>query len=87
MNMRQCQKNAEKWGSGKEKTAPSGMGASITKTVIENDIELIEGQYPSSLANLMSDAYTQIHKDGVAPMGMRTAIISLLYMQIQRRTI
>ena len=56
------------------------MGARVTKSVYKDEIDRdatpIEGQYPSALAHLMSDAYTQVHKDGEAPMGMRTAIIS-----------
>ena len=58
-------------------------GKRVTKTVYEDEIGRdatpIEGLYQSALAHLISDAYTQIHKDGVAPMGMRTASISLLY--------
>ena len=61
------------------------MGARVTKSVYKDEIDRdatpIDGQYPSALAHLMSDAYTQVHKDGEAPTGMRTAIISLLYKE------
>ena len=79
----------KKWEAGRwqEKTEDGipaewykTMGARVTKPVykdeIDRDASPIEGQYPSALAHLMSDAYTQVHKDGEAPMGMRTAIIS-----------
>ena len=59
------------------------MGARVTKTVYEDEIDRdatpIEGLYPSALAHLISDAYTQIHIDEAALIGMRTAIVSLLY--------
>ena len=41
----------------------------------------MEDLYPSALAHLIRESYTQIHRDGVAPTGMRTAIISLLYKE------
>ena len=65
------------------------MGARVTKAVYEDEIDRdatpIEGLYPSALAHLVSDAYTQIYRDGVAPMEMRTAIISLI--QRKRRAV
>ena len=41
--------------------------------------EIIE--MPSPLATLMSEAFAQIHADGITPDGMRTTIISLLYKE------
>ena len=65
------------------------MEARVTKTIYEDEIDKyatpIEGRYPSALAHLMSEAFTQIHKDGVAPTGMCTAIIYLLYKEKGKR--
>ncbi len=59
------------------------MRARVTKTVYEYKIDMdatpMEGLYQNALAHLISDAYTQIHRDEAALMGMRTAIVSLLY--------
>ncbi len=61
------------------------IGARVTTTVHEEerdrDSTPMEVLYPSALAHLISDTYTQIHKDGVAPTGMRTSIISFLYKE------
>ena len=61
------------------------MEARVTKTVYEDEIDQdatpIEGLYPSALAHLIRDAYTQTHRDGVASMEMRTAIISFPYKE------
>ena len=61
------------------------MRARVAKTVYTDGIDRnstpMEGLYPSALAHFISDAYTQIHRDGVATMEMRTAIISLLYKE------
>ena len=40
-----------------------------------------EGDSTSSLAKLLSAAFIQIYRDGVAPTGMRNAIVSLLYKE------
>ena len=40
-----------------------------------------EGDSPSALAKLLSAAFIQIYSDGVAPTGMRNAIVSLLYKE------
>ena len=65
------------------------MGARVTEIVYEDEIDRdatpMECLYPSALAHPISDTYTQIHRDGVAPMGMRTAIISLI--QRKRRAV
>ena len=41
------------------------------------EMEIIELLSP--LATLMSEAFAQIHADGITPEGMRTTVISLLY--------
>ena len=37
-----------------------------------------EGDSPSALPKLLSAAFVQIYRDGIAPTGMRNAIVSLL---------
>ena len=46
------------------------------------EMEIFELLCP--LATLMSEAFAQIHADGITPEGMRTTVISLLYT-IQRK--
>ena len=41
------------------------------------EMEIFELLCP--LATLMSEAFAQIHADGITPEGMRTTVISLLY--------
>ena len=59
-------------------------GACVKKSVYDDEIDRDATQkkqilYPSALAHLISYTYIKIHR--VAPVGMRIAIVSLLYKE------